>query len=325
MGSSKPPGADGSIVISRFSTENLAAADRYECWRARSHSATGRTYETVPYQPFGADAAVVALGTLAVSFINVSGQHFERSHALIAADGIDNLAVNVRFKGGARGDMNGRDLRAGEGSIVLTDLAQPQQHVSDASSTAYFVVPRALAEQFLPDVSSLHGLTIEPEAATLLREHMLQIWRNADNLPAEQGARLGRTVMDLLAVAVAQAQGGLIAPETSTTAALARARAEIEARLGSATLNVASLCRSLGMSRSALYRLFEPDGVQAYIMRRRLDRVATALRDPLNPHRIAEIADQWGFCDAAYLGRVFRQRFGMTPGEFRAFSRDRAA
>ncbi len=33
---------------------------------------------------------------------------------------------------------------------------------------------------------------------------------------------------------------------------------------------------------------------------------------------IAALADRWGFCDAAYLGRAFRETYGMTPGDYHA-------
>jgi len=33
---------------------------------------------------------------------------------------------------------------------------------------------------------------------------------------------------------------------------------------------------------------------------------------------IAALAERWGFCDAAYLGRAFRETYGMTPGDYHA-------
>ncbi|WP_174280391.1 helix-turn-helix domain-containing protein [Sphingomonas bacterium] len=99
-----------------------------------------------------------------------------------------------------------------------------------------------------------------------------------------------------------------------------RALAEraIEERLGSAMLTVANLCRWTGMSRSSLYRLFDADGgVQAYIRDQRLARVAEELR-VATAGRVADIAERWGFCDAAYLARVFREVHGVTPSAYRA-------
>lgn len=316
-------GPSGSTILAgRFCTAGLPERDRHDAWRSRSPSTAGRLYETRPHEAFDMASDLVLLGPLKIHFSTITGQYFERTHAMAAADGVDDLVVNARFRGSALGDMNGTSLAGAAGSIVLTDMAQPQGHWSEASSTAYFHIPRALAEQFLPSVRSLHGLVIAPDTATLLREHLWQIWRRAEHLPSDQGDRLAGTVLDLLAVAVAQERGGRPRPEAVDSAALLRARAEIEARLGSATLSVANLCRALGVSRSVLYRLFTAEGgVQAYITRRRLERVAATLSDPLGQDRIADIAERWGFCDAAYLGRLFRERFGMTPSDYRAFNR----
>lgn len=324
MASSVPHPLGPTIFAGRFSTAELPERDRHEAWRSRSPSVASRVYETRPHEPFDVATDLVTLGPLRIHFSTISGQYFDRTQAMAAADGIDDLVVNVRFRGAALGDMNGTALDVQGGAIVLTDMAQPQEHVSEASSSAYFHVPRALAEQFLPNVRSLHGMAIAPGTATLLREHLLQIWRGADRLPIDQGGRLAGTVLDLLAVAIAQERGGQATSDAVTSAALMRARAEIEMRLGSATLSVANLCRVLGVSPSALYRLFaEEGGVHAYVTRRRLERVAATLSDPLDHDRIADIAERWGFCDAAYLGRLFRERFGMTPSDYRAFSRGR--
>lgn len=322
MASSASYPTEPMIYSGRFSTSDLPERDRHDAWQGRSPSPIGRLHETRPYEAFDVTTEFVTLGWLRVHFSTMSGQYFERTAAMARADGFDDLGISVRFRGAARGEMNGASLVGESGSIVLSDMAQAQRHVSEASSSVYFSLPRAFAEQFLPNVETLHGLTIAPDAAALLREHLTQIWRNARLLRADQGPRLAATVMDLLAVAVAQEQGGCVAPDAAAEAALARARAEIEARLGSATLTVASLCRILGVSRSALYRLFEAEGgVQAYITRRRLERVAVTLSEAGDRDRIADIAERWGFCDAAYLGRLFRERFGMTPSDYRAFSR----
>ena len=324
MASTVPYPSGSTIFVGRFSTIDLPQGDRHDAWLSRSPASASRVYETRPHEPFDVATDLVMLGPLKIHFSTISGQYFDRTQAMASADGIDDLVVNVRFRGAALGDMNGRSFDGPSGSIVLTDMAQPQGHVSEACSCAYFHVPRALAEQFLPSVRSLHGMAIAPDTATLLREHLLQIWRGADHLPIDQGGRLAGTVLDLLAVAIAQERGGQAASAAIAGAALMRARAEIEMRLGSATLSVANLCRTLGVSRSALYRLFADEGgVHAYITRRRLERVAATLSDPLDHDRLADIAERWGFCDAAYLGRLFRERFGMTPSDYRVFSRGR--
>ena len=63
-------------------------------------------------------------------------------------------------------------------------------------------------------------------------------------------------------------------------------------------------------------------GVAAYIQQRRLDKAFEELGDPLQRHRkVLDIAFGLGFCSEAHFSRVFRRRFGMSPGEVRAARR----
>ena len=54
----------------------------------------------------------------------------------------------------------------------------------------------------------------------------------------------------------------------------------------------------------------------AYVRRRRLHRIEEELRKG-DRTSLANLADRWGFSDAAHLSRIFRAQFGMPPGEYR--------
>ena len=61
-------------------------------------------------------------------------------------DQADGLVVNVRHAGGAWGRMGDRDVRALDGAVVLTDMALGNTHVSEASVSTSFVLPRWIKE-----------------------------------------------------------------------------------------------------------------------------------------------------------------------------------
>ncbi|WAP71367.1 AraC family transcriptional regulator [Jiella pelagia] len=81
----------------------------------------------------------------------------------------------------------------------------------------------------------------------------------------------------------------------------------------------------MGLSRSTLYRLFEPfGGVAAYILERRLEQAYRALGDSRDLRLIGTIAHGLGFAGESQFSRSFRQRFGRTPSEVRRLARDGA-
>ncbi|WP_250693109.1 helix-turn-helix domain-containing protein, partial [Escherichia coli] len=57
--------------------------------------------------------------------------------------------------------------------------------------------------------------------------------------------------------------------------------------------------------------------VAQYIRNRRLDFCADAIRHAADDEKLAGIGFHWGFSDQSHFSTVFKQRFGMTPGEYR--------
>ena len=303
-----------------FDSDVLPERQRYGQWRDSEIGGYRHRFDTHPNEPFAATVDFLDLGTLVIGQARFSAQDWIRAPANVAADGCDDLIVNIRHRGGAVGDMAGQTVVATEGSIVLADMAQVGRHASEASVTSGFVLPRAEAERMLPSVRSLHGHVVAPRHAALLMSHMTMIRQHAGQLPASSGPALAQTVLDLFAVAVTASVGSRPADGDQHDRGLRyRLCDTIERHLGSPSLNTARLSRMLGVSRSTLYRLLQDEGgVQAYVRARRLVRVADALRTGGDRETIAVLAERWGFCDAAYLGRAFREVYGITPGDYRA-------
>lgn len=313
---------DPAINVHLFSTDGVVEHERHDVWRSRP-SSFGRLFETRPHEAFATSSAHFALGGIQIGFSTFCSQSWTRTAAMARADGVDLLTVNVRFAGGAQGDADCADFAAVGGGSVLVDLAQHGSHFSERSDSALLMIPRGLAESVLGPARALHGATISPAGSALLRTHLRQLQQSVHDIPVSQGDRMAGVLMDLLAVSLAmEGRPVAVSAEAQDGAVRRRALAAIDARLGSAQLNAASLARGLGVSRSTLYRLFSADGgVNAYIRQRRLERVHQLLGQPATSEPIATLAERWGFCDAAHFGRLFREAYGMTPGDYRAMRR----
>jgi signal transduction histidine kinase/CheY-like chemotaxis protein/AraC-like DNA-binding protein/ligand-binding sensor domain-containing protein len=97
-----------------------------------------------------------------------------------------------------------------------------------------------------------------------------------------------------------------------------KVREEIEQNLHEENYNVDLMCKHLFMSYSQLHRklsaLIDLSPNQ-YIKVLRLKKACTLLKE--TTATVASIANQCGFGDAGYFGKVFKQEYGMTPQEWR--------
>jgi len=303
-----------------FEADRLPAAQRYACWRDADVAGLSHKFDTRPDEPFTGQMDWLDLGALGLGSARMTAADWVRGPGNAARDGNDDLVVSVRHRGAAFADMAGRDAVAPAGSVLIADMAQVQRHYSEASLTTGFAIPRAVAEQTLPSVRSLHGHVIAPEYARLLVSHLSAIRESVGSLPVSSGPAIAQTVLDLFAMSLAASMDSVpVDPAQHDRGLRLRLREAIECQLGSPSLTAARLSRDLGTSRSTLYRLLQDEGgVQAYIRTRRLARVAESLRRPGGHETIGTLAERWGFCDAAYLGRAFREVYGATPGDYRA-------
>jgi AraC-like DNA-binding protein len=108
-------------------------------------------------------------------------------------------------------------------------------------------------------------------------------------------------------------------------ARLERVRQVIRKNLRSPTLTPKHISRLVGMSRSQLYRLFEPiGGVARYIQRARLREACRVLSDAEDCRDIREVAENLGFFDPSSFSRAFRQEYGCSPRDMRMSARSGA-
>ncbi|SMH28703.1 transcriptional regulator, AraC family [Azospirillum lipoferum] len=262
------------------------------------------------------------LGGLLLSDTAGSGVRFHRGGATIARGAIEHYLVQVYLEGGYAGTVGGQEVTMRTGDVCVLDMTQPLSTRASDFRNLTIVVPRESLAPLVKAPDALHGLILPGESAmgSLLADHLRTLH---DQIPA-MTAREAQAVAGGTAGLVAACLGpALDARERAVAdlhaATLARIKRFIDERLETPDLDSDAIGRHFGLSRSSLYRLFEPlGGVAAHVRGRRLAR---ALADLVAPRagrtRVIDVALHWGFGSEASFSRAFRAAYGLSPSEAR--------
>lgn len=267
---------------------------------------------------FSAAADVWNLGSIVVNRSKFEACRFERSARRASTDGIDHYTLLYMMKGSCGGGLGSSEVSVDEGQVFLLDLGRPISFQVTATENVFISIPRELLDAVVPP-GNLHGRVLEGPSGALLCGFIRLLTEHIGKLNSQEATLTERATRDLVAACLlpSQERNEKARPAIDSTL-LQRARRYIEVNLKSEHLTTAGICRAVGVSRSTLYRLFEPmGGVAAYVQGRRLAQVRKALIDPLEKQRIAEIASRWGFVNAEHFSRAFRRAYGRSPSEFR--------
>lgn len=313
------------LPFTHFSTGHLQLRDQFDAWR----DSISFIFDVVPLAErraedgFAASVRAYHLGGLVVTQVDFDAQRFLREKRRAAADGLDHYLVQLYATGGLMGTADDRERVLRAGDVQILDLSRPNATEARASGTIAIVVPRNTLRQALPMAGDLHGLVLrgDSSAGGLLADHMRALAARADAIAVADASAIARATTGMIAAcfhATAETRARARTQIEATT--LNRILRHIAANLHAPLLNAEALCGTFRISRSQLYRLFEPmGGVAAYIQEQRLVRAHAELSDPAHAHRrIFEIAFDGGFSSEAHFSRVFRRAFGHSPSEARA-------
>lgn len=306
-----------SIDTSHFSTSELPPDDRYDAWLNWGWPRIATIFRTDPTEPFDTTWHSALLGEVVFVRTRITGMRYERRVQDVRQSDFDSLIVNMMIEGAAHGVFGDREFHQPAGHFHFHDISKPSTHVSSSSFTYSLIIPRPLSLESFTSVDDLHGLVIGSPCAGLLHTHAERVWQALPSLGQSSAASLGRSFIDLLAVAVSEARAEAPLPSAAASRLRQRAVALIETCLNT-RLTPDHLCARLKVSRKALFAAFREDGgVDRYIRSTRLERAKTALADVARREPIGMIAGRLGFYDASHMSRLFRDRYGMTPRDYR--------
>jgi AraC-like DNA-binding protein len=277
---------------------------------------------------FDAEVVTGNLGSLGVTRSTTVGGVCTRSKRLIRQSNPDLYSVRAITRGDYIVDHAGTRSRLGPGDFCILDGARPFRTSHTATKELITVTfPRALLPLRADDAAKVIGTRIPRDhhtgALAFALLHRLPQQLDDSNPVTATGTRIGRIVIDLLAVALSDrigtANGASMDAQQRTL--LPRIYAFIEEHLSDPDLSPDTIAAAHHISVRYLHKVFQTQETTcaAWIRQRRLERCRADLLDPTLAWRPAvATAARWGFSDPAHFNRAFRTVYGLPPGTYRS-------
>jgi AraC-like DNA-binding protein len=273
--------------------------------------------------PFFARTEICILPQVTVSRTRSSASRFTRTIRDIARTGTDQVLLVCYRQGGFTLETAGRRREVVPGALAFIDLAQEVVIEAAAIDNLSLAISRRALEGMVPFLDDAHGLVREPGPLPKVLTGMIEDLLTLGPAVTVVDARaMAGAILQLVAACLDTPARHLEGSSGRGTVSLAAIKSVIEQRLADPELRPQSLLDVFGITRSTLYRLFEPlGGVSGYITERRLHRAFRLLADARPPRpRISQLAFDLGFRHPSAFTRAFGELFGLSPKEVRALA-----
>lgn len=238
----------------------------------------------------------------------------------------DHFILMVVVEGGIEGKAGHVDIELEPGDIILLDVLQPikmrmkESRKSNYVDVLYVAIPRALLAE-IDNCCQLHGRIIPHKdfLSRMIATNIAALMSHSANFSDSEVNQVARPVIDFVISAIRAAHAPIQPIMMDTKLHIVTRICDfIQEQLRLPALGPQLICQKFGLSRSSLYRLFEPfGGIVAHIRKK---RIVAATRMLLKPQyrqwKVAEIAYYWQFEPAAF-NRLFFSAYGITPNQAR--------
>lgn len=310
-----------------FSTTQLPHKDRFHAWRESYASIFDLNRPEEVASGFSGYHRVWDLGSLIFSRVRTDGLEFAGLAGRVRRDPLDHWLFTLLLNGHSMTVAGSTHLVGDAESVQLHSLGRAFGGNVSRSQMLMLFVPRDLCRDVAHVLDAAAFARLKGGMGRIFADYMVSL---AGRLPLLSNSDLPELIAATRAMVLActtptpdrlEEAGNSIA-----YLLLERARHHIQVNLHDPQLDAQKISRDLGISRSTLYRLFEPSGgVMRYVQRRRLSGAYKALTHWADHRRMFEIAESYCFGNAAEFSRAFRREFGHSPSEVRAGVGYRAA
>ncbi len=274
---------------------------------------------------FRSSVAVDSLGWMQVCEMRTGAQRVRRTRLLAERAEASGYKVTLQLDGRSEIRQAARTALLMPGEWGIYDTTRPYE--VDVDDDAHFLVmqvPGKQSEAWLPAMRNAVGRSFRARhgcgrmAMDLLRVALSEHAHLSDSAARDAA----NAVMQMMGLDISERAGGAGGQDQveMRQAQLRRVQQYLVENLHDPDLSPATAAEALRVSRRYLYNLFALAATTPadFILSARLERCRDMLADAAQTARqIGEIAFRHGFSDAARFSHAFRNRYGVSPSEYR--------
>lgn len=257
------------------------------------------------------------------AFVHVNGcsaMAMSRTQQVIDERPTPHMVLFMVLEGRVTSNYDGLIQEHEPGDIVVVDYSLPYESETSGFEAIALTFDKASVQTELQN--NAHGLvlTVNDHAGAVLGTQLRALAEYIDGLSVHQCQVVVDGILHFAAAAYATP-----ATRERRDKRFLFQRASSTARQGLSDPDFGpdELVAALGVSRSKLFRLFEPHGgVQRWMLAERLRGSLQSILRSTPDHKIAAIARSHGFRSEAHFSRAFHKRYQISPSSVRTLARD---
>lgn len=304
----------------QFTTDSYPVQQRPNAWRHALHVHQLRPEMASGSAPlYGTLTAGRTTRGVGMTRITASAQTIQR-----LGDAADAIWLALHLGGDARLHDGRQTIALAPGDIVFGP-PEARAGLDFRSNFRQFVVslPRAVLKTRPPGspVFALGHLSGRAGLGRMFSGTLTSLADAFDTLGDDDTAPVEAALSEFIATSLATQRDSAHPAVSNTRAATMRRLCQfIDANLSDSALSLAAVAAHERVSERLVQKLFESLGqtFTAYLRQRRLERSRADLANRQYGHlSISDICFRWGFNDPAHFSHSFRDRYSMSPRQYR--------
>ncbi|MCL7429146.1 helix-turn-helix domain-containing protein [Streptomyces sp. YS415] len=258
-----------------------------------------------------------------------TGFRLTRTARHVRQEAVPVIGIALQNEGVGRSEANGEQQLLGQGDIHLCNEMVPHHYgwSQHGSAQALLIDLDRLAvpmDSVQKAVSRLHASPMH----SLVHQHLRSLWQDPGAIEKDPSApTVARATVELvraLVISAAEDERSVLSRSVMDDTLLSRVQAHVLQRLADPKLSAERIAHEHGISVRHLFGVFQRAGIslEQWIISERLDRAREDLASEWSERRTIEaISRRWGFSRPSHFSRRFREKYGLSPSEWRRQAR----